>query len=77
MPELPEVEIVKRSLLKMVNKAKIIDIKIKNQNLRYKIPKNFAQQLINQKLLNITRRSKYLIFHFKFFFLLLHLVDLF
>jgi len=26
MPELPEIEIVKRSLLKMINKAKIIDI---------------------------------------------------
>ena len=37
MPELPEIEIVKRSLLKMVNKAKIIDIKINNKNLRYKI----------------------------------------
>jgi len=28
MPELPEIEIVKRSLFKMINKAKIIDIKI-------------------------------------------------
>ena len=68
MPELPEVEIVKRSLLKMINKAKIIDIKIKNRNLRYKIPKNFKKKLVNQKLLNITRRSKYLIFHFNEFF---------
>jgi len=30
MPELPEIEIVKRSLFKMINKAKIIDIKINN-----------------------------------------------
>ena len=73
MPELPEVEIVKRSLLKMINKAKIIDIKIKNRNLRYKIPKNFKKKLVNQKLLNITRRSKYLIFHFNEFFFLMHL----
>ena len=28
MPELPEVEIVKRSLFKMINKARFIDIKI-------------------------------------------------
>ena len=37
MPELPEIEIVKRSLLKMVNKAKISSIKINNNSLRYKI----------------------------------------
>jgi len=73
MPELPEVEIVKRSLFKMINKAKIIDIKINNKNLRYKITKNFCKQLINQKVNKISRRSKYLIFHFKKKILLLHL----
>ena len=73
MPELPEVEIVKRSLFKMINKAKIIDIKINNKNLRYKITKNFCKQLINQKVKKISRRSKYLIFHFKKKILLLHL----
>ena len=51
MPELPEIEIVKRSLLKMVNKAKIVDIKINNKNLRYKIPHRFSKQLITQALL--------------------------
>ena len=73
MPELPEIEIVKRSLFKMINKAKIIDIKINNKNLRYKIPTNFYKNLLNQKILNITRRSKYLIFHFKKKLLLVHL----
>ena len=33
MPELPEIEIVKRSLFKTINKAKIIDVTIKNRNL--------------------------------------------
>ena len=46
MPELPEVEIVRRSLFKMINKAKIIDIKIKNRNLRYKIPRSFSKNLL-------------------------------
>ena len=49
MPELPEIEIVKRSLFKMINKAKIIDIKIYNKNLRYKIPNNFSKKLIGEK----------------------------
>jgi formamidopyrimidine-DNA glycosylase len=65
MPELPEIEIVKRSLFKIANKAKIIDIKIYNKNLRYKIPHTFSKQLIGEKILKISRRSKYLIFHLK------------
>ena len=73
MPELPEVEIIKRSLIKMVNNAKIIDIKIKNKNLRYKITNMFSKHLIGEKITNISRRSKYLIFHFKNKILLVHL----
>ena len=73
MPELPEIEIVKRSLFKMINKAKIIDIKINNKNLRYKIPNTFSKHLIGEKILKISRRSKYLIFHFGKKLLLVHL----
>jgi formamidopyrimidine-DNA glycosylase len=73
MPELPEVEIIKRSLFKMINKAKIINIRINNHNLRYKIPKTFNRQLKNKKILKISRRSKYLIFHFREAILLIHL----
>ena len=73
MPELPEIEIVKRSLFKMINKAKIIDIKINNKNLRYKIPNTFSKNLIGEKILTISRRSKYLIFFFKKKLLLIHL----
>ena len=73
MPELPEVEIVKRSLAKSINKAKIVDIKIKNKNLRYPISKKIYKYLINKQIVKISRRSKYLIFHFKSNFLLIHL----
>ena len=73
MPELPEIEIVKRSLFKMVNKAKIVNVKINNKNLRYKIPNTLSKKLINEKILKISRRSKYLIFHFKNKSLVVHL----
>jgi len=73
MPELPEIEIVKRSLFKKINKAKIVNVKINNRNLRYKIPHTFSKKLINEKILKISRRSKYLIFHFKNKLLLVHL----
>ena len=65
MPELPEIESVKMSLSKMINKAKIVGIKINNKNLRYKLSNTISSELINQKILKISRRSKYLIFHFK------------
>jgi len=73
MPELPEIEIVKKSLFKMINGVKIINIKINNKNLRYKISQTFSKDLIGEKILNISRRSKYLIFHFKKKLLLIHL----
>jgi len=73
MPELPEIEIVKRTLLKMINKAKIIGVKINNKNLRYKITNTFPKNLVGERILMISRRSKYLIFHFKTKLLLVHL----
>jgi len=73
MPELPEIEIVKRSLFKKINKAKIVNVKIINRNLRYKIPHILSKKLTNEKILKISRRSKYLIFHFKNKLLLAHL----
>jgi len=73
MPELPEIEIVKRSLFKKINKAKIVNVKINNKNLRYKITHELPKKLINEKILKISRRSKYLIFHFKNKLLLAHL----
>ena len=72
MPELPEIEIVKRSLFKKINKAKIVNVKINNRNLRYKIPYTLSKKLVNEKILKISRRSKYLIFHFKNKLLLVH-----
>ena len=73
MPELPEIEVVKRSLFKKINNAKIVDIKVFNKNLRYKIDRKFSKNLINEKILRISRRSKYLIFHLREKILLAHM----
>jgi formamidopyrimidine-DNA glycosylase len=72
MPELPEVEITKKTLQKYVENQYIADIKINNYNLRYKIDKNFKTNIRGKKINKITRRSKYLIFHLsdKNFFIL-------
>tara|TARA_Y100000590_G_scaffold279032_1_gene313309 strand:- start:241 stop:1104 length:864 start_codon:yes stop_codon:yes gene_type:complete len=73
MPELPEIEIVRRSLFKMINNAKIINVKVNNKNLRYKISSSFSKNLIGEKIFNVTRRSKYLILFLKKKLLLIHL----
>ena len=63
---------VKRSLFKMINNAKIMRVRISNRNLRYKIPINLAKDITNKKILKVTRRSKYLILHFNNLLLLIH-----
>ena len=61
MPELPEVEIVKQSLIKNIKYQKILKVIVRNRNLRFKIPKNFKSILQNKKIINIRRFSKYII----------------
>ena len=64
MPELPEVEVVKQSLIKKIKNKKIQNIIIRNRNLRFKIGPNFEKDLINKKVKKILRLSKYIILHF-------------
>ena len=62
MPELPEVEVVKRSLEKKIQNLIIKKVKINDGNLRYKIDKDKIQNLSGKKIQKINRRSKFLIF---------------
>ena len=61
MPELPEVEIVKQSLLKNIKGKKISKILVRNRNLRFKITPKFEENLKSKIISNIDRFSKYLI----------------
>ena len=62
MPELPEVEVVKRSLQKKTLNLVIKKVKINDGNLRYKVDKIGFSKLIGKKIKKIKRRSKFLIF---------------
>ncbi len=64
MPELPEVEVVKKSLERVVNDKIIKKIKIFDGNLRYQVKKEEINKIKGLKILKIKRRSKYLIFFF-------------
>ena len=61
MPELPEVEIVRQSLLKNIKGKKINKVLVRNRNLRFKLKTSFEKKLKNKFISNITRFSKYLI----------------
>ena len=74
MPELPEVEVVTRSLKKTIKNQKIIKITVNNRNLRFKLEKNFEHILKNKIIRNIERKSKYIVFDFdNHFYAILHL----
>ena len=62
MPELPEVEVVKRSLNRKIQNLTIKEVKIYDCNLRYKLSKKKSLNLIGRKILKIDRKSKFLIF---------------
>ena len=62
MPELPEVEVVKRSLEKKILNLVIKKVEINDGNLRYKVKKRDFSKLIETKIKKIKRRSKFLIF---------------
>ena len=71
MPELPEVEVVKRSLEKKIVNLNIKKVKIIDGNLRYKVNIKDTAKLIGKKIKKIKRRSKFLIFEFERDFLIL------
>ena len=48
MPELPEVEVVRQSLHKKINKKKVKKVIIRNRNLRFQIPLNFSSFFKNK-----------------------------
>ena len=50
MPELPEVEIVKQSLVKKIKFKKIQKVLVRNRNLRFKIEPNFEKKINKKKI---------------------------
>ena len=74
MPELPEVEVVTRSLKRTIKNQKIIKITVNNRNLRFRLEKNFEHILKNKIIKKIERKSKYIVFDFdNHFYVILHL----
>ena len=65
MPELPEVEVVKRSLVNKIQNSIVKAVKINDGRLRYRVDKNKIKKIIGLRIKKISRRSKFLLFFFK------------
>ena len=71
MPELPEVETTKTSLLPLIDQT-VQSVQVYQSSLRWPIPEDI-QKLKGQKLIRLSRRSKYILAEFEHDTMLWHL----
>lgn len=61
MPELPEVETVRRGLAPVMEGQRILCARVNRPDLRWPFPKDMASRLAGETVLRLRRRSKYLL----------------
>jgi formamidopyrimidine-DNA glycosylase len=62
MPELPEVETVRRGLAPVVLGAGIDKVLLRRADIRFPFPASFERRLAGRRIVNMSRRAKYLLF---------------
>jgi formamidopyrimidine-DNA glycosylase len=60
MPELPEVETVRRGLAPAMEGARFAKVEVRRGDLRWPLPKDFAKRLTGATVTGLGRRAKYL-----------------
>ena len=63
MPELPEVETVRRGLQPVLEGARIMRVEARRPDLRFPFPAKFVQRLTGKTITALGRRAKYLTMH--------------
>jgi len=61
MPELPEVETVRRGLAPVMEGARFVRVEQRRPDLRFPFPKNFNKRLEGASIEGLSRRAKYLL----------------
>ena len=61
MPELPEVETVRRGLAPVIEGKRFAKVEVRRGDLRWPLPKGFAQKLNGKTVQGLGRRAKYLL----------------
>ena len=64
MPELPEVETVRRGLIPVLEGRRIVRAEVRRAGLRIPFPKGFGRWLTGKRISKIGRRAKYLVITF-------------
>lgn len=64
MPELPEVETVRRGLQPFMEGGRVAHIEQRRPDLRFPFPERFSQRLEAARVDAVSRRAKYLLIHF-------------
>jgi formamidopyrimidine-DNA glycosylase len=62
VPELPEVETVRRGLTPAMLGARIDKVELRRADIRFPFPLAFAKRLAGQRIVDVKRRAKYLLF---------------
>ena len=62
MPELPEVETVRRGLAPAMEGRRIVSVTLNRGDLRFPFPDDFAARIRGRRVLELGRRAKYLLF---------------
>ena len=62
MPELPEVETVRRGLTPVMRGARIDKVELRRADIRFPFPPSFAKRLTGRRIVKVSRRAKYLLF---------------
>jgi formamidopyrimidine-DNA glycosylase len=63
MPELPEVETIRRGLEPVLVGARITRVEQRRADLRFPFPDNFGPRLTDRTVVSLARRAKYLLAH--------------
>ncbi|TRC83781.1 bifunctional DNA-formamidopyrimidine glycosylase/DNA-(apurinic or apyrimidinic site) lyase [Mesorhizobium sp. WSM4310] len=63
MPELPEVETVRRGLQPVLEGARLIRVEARRPDLRFPFPERFSERLTGRTITALGRRAKYLTMH--------------
>ncbi|MBZ9868835.1 bifunctional DNA-formamidopyrimidine glycosylase/DNA-(apurinic or apyrimidinic site) lyase [Mesorhizobium sp. CA15] len=63
MPELPEVETVRRGLQPVLEGARLVEVKARRADLRFPFPERFSERLAGKTVTALGRRAKYLTMH--------------
>ena len=63
MPELPEVETVRRGLEPALRGARFLHVEQRRSDLRFPLPERFVERLTGRRVERLERRAKYILMH--------------